>query len=69
MSSWSDSKPLGALFYGKSGARSFAAMFDSAKRLALIKRRHRAWLKQQAAGEAPLEDESTGGDVIEMLFE
>jgi hypothetical protein len=44
-------------------------MFDSAKRLALIKRRHRAWLKQQAAGEAPLEDESTGGDVIEMLFE
>jgi hypothetical protein len=43
-------------------------MFDSAKRLALIKRRHRAWLKQQAAGEVPLEDESTGGDMVDLLF-
>ena len=66
---WNDGKPLGVPYFGKGRVVSFAEAFGRAKRLAMIKRRHRAWLRQQAAGEAPLEDESTGGDIIEDLFE
>jgi hypothetical protein len=55
--SWTNGKPLGVPF------------LDRVKRLALLKRRHRVWLRQQAAGEAPLEDESTAGDIIESMFE
>jgi hypothetical protein len=66
VTSWNYAKPLGVPFFGKK--TSFAETFTKAKRLALLKRRHRVWLRQQAAGEAPLEDESTGGDMIDMLF-
>lgn len=69
MTTWNEGKPRGAPYFGKAGAKSFAKEFTQAKRLALLKRRHRVWLRQQAAGEAPLEDESTGGDIIEYLFE
>ena len=63
---WTNAKPLGV---PSLGAKTFAEAFSKAKRLALLKRRHRAWLRQQVAGEAPLEDESTAGDIIDNLFE
>jgi len=66
---WTHSKPPGVPYYGKGDPRTFAEAFNSAKRLALIKRRHRSWLRQQAVGEAPLEDESTGGDIIDLFGE
>ena len=69
--SWTNGRPLGALFYGKSGAGSFAKMFDHAKRRALIRRRHRVWTRQQDAqtDETGPVDESTGGSLFDVLFE
>jgi hypothetical protein len=39
-------------------ARGFSVTFAWAKRRALIKRRHRVWLRQQAASEGPSEEDS-----------
>jgi len=61
---WTNGKPHGVPFLG---ATSFAEAFSKAKRLALLKRRHRTWLRRQVAGEAPLEDESTGGDLLDLF--
>jgi hypothetical protein len=46
----------------------FTKMFALTKRLALIKRRHRAWLRRRYQGDSP-EDESTGGSMFDVLFE
>ena len=67
MKPWNSKERPGVIFYGKGDAKSALKRFNKAKRLALIKRRHRALLKQQAADQAPLEDESTVGDIIEMI--
>lgn len=67
---WNNGKPPGVPFFGSKGtAREFAEKGDKAKRLVLIRRRHRVWLRQQADETTPLEDESTGGGSGEMAFD
>jgi hypothetical protein len=69
VTSWNDGKPLGVPYYGNKSARMYLKKGDMAKRLALIKRRHRVWLRQQVADTVPVEDESTGGDTAEAWFD
>jgi hypothetical protein len=70
VNAWNNGKPLGVPFFGNKGsAREFAKKGDKAKRLAMIKRRHRVWLRQQAEDTVPLEDESAGGGSDEVWFD
>ena len=69
MNAWNNGKPLGVPYFGNKSAREFAKKGDKAKRLALIKRRHRVWLRQQVEDTVPLEDESTGGGFGEVWFD
>lgn len=70
MSRWPETKPLGALYFGKGNSKSFAVRLLKAKRLALLKRRHRVWVRRQDTDHEPGPSEDGGvGSGFDDLFD